>query len=164
MTFNSRFGLGEDCFALLAIYLLITRHRESETRQSFLPGHVIVSPPIDWLVKQSDHINSESIFTPHNEFPRPWYIYLYRQKSLLWQFMKYRLKQDKTAITVFGDDFTHVEKEIEKDVRKMSFYRSNNPPVLALGSWPGIALWKVKVQFTSGDEKDFSYKTEPVKD
>ena len=46
----------------------------------------------------------------------------------------------------------------------MSFYRSNKQPVLALGSWPGIALWKIKVQFTTGEEKDFSYKTEPVKD
>jgi hypothetical protein len=74
--------------------------------------------------------------------------------------MKYRLKQDKTVLATYGDDFTEMEKEIEKDVRKMSFYRSHKPPVLALGNWPGIALWKVKVQFTSGDEKDFSYKTE----
>jgi hypothetical protein len=78
--------------------------------------------------------------------------------------MKYRLKQDKKDVTIIGDDFKQVELEIEKDVRKMSFYRSNKPPVLALGAWPGIALWKVKVQFTSGDEKDFSYKTEPVRD
>jgi hypothetical protein len=78
--------------------------------------------------------------------------------------MKYTLKQDKKAVTVFGDDFKEVDKEIEKDVRKMSFYRSHQSPVLALGSWPGIALWKVKVQFTSGEEKSFTYKTEPVKD
>jgi hypothetical protein len=84
----------------------------------------------------------------------------------LWHFvnpMKYKLKQDKKDITVIGDDFTQVEKEIETDVRKMSFYRSHQPPVLALGSWPGIALWKVKVQFTTGEQKDFSYKTEPIK-
>jgi hypothetical protein len=78
--------------------------------------------------------------------------------------MKYRLKQDRTIVTTIGDDFKQIESEIEKDVRKMSFFRSCNQPVLALGSWPGIALWKVKVQFTSGDEKDFSYKTEPVRD
>ena len=78
--------------------------------------------------------------------------------------MKYRLKQDKTIVTTIGDDFKEVEKEIEKDVRKMSFYRSHKQPVLALGAWPGIALWKVKVEFTSGEERDFTYKTEPVKD
>lgn len=78
--------------------------------------------------------------------------------------MKYRLKQDKNVVTTVGDDFAQITTEIEKDVRKMSFYRSHKPPVLALGSWPGIALWKVKVLFTSGDEKDITYKTEAVKD
>ena len=78
--------------------------------------------------------------------------------------MKYRLKQDKNVVATYSDDFKEIETEIEKDVRKMSFYRSNKQPVLALGSWPGIALWKIKVQFTTGEEKDFSYKTEPVKD
>jgi hypothetical protein len=78
--------------------------------------------------------------------------------------MKYRLKQDKNLVTVCADDFAAITQEIEKDVRKMSYYRSHKPPVLALGSWPGIALWKIKVQFTSGAEKDFTYKTEPVKD
>ena len=78
--------------------------------------------------------------------------------------MKYRLKQDRNVVATYGDDFKEIETEIEKDVRKMSFYRSNKQPVLALGSWPGIALWKIKVQFTTGEEKDFSYKTEPVKD
>ena len=78
--------------------------------------------------------------------------------------MKYRLKQDRKDITIIGDDFKQIELEIEKDVRKMSFYRSHKPPVLALGAWPGIALWKIKVQFTSGDEKDFTYKTEPVRE
>ena len=78
--------------------------------------------------------------------------------------MKYRLKQDKTVVAIYGDDFAQITQEIEKDVRKMSFYRGHRPPVLALGNWPGIALWKVRVHFTSGDEKDFTYKTEPVKD
>jgi hypothetical protein len=78
--------------------------------------------------------------------------------------MKYRLKQDKNVVATYSDDFKDIATEIEKDVRKMSFYRSNKQPVLALGSWPGIALWKIKVQFTTDEEKDFSYKTEPVKD
>ena len=78
--------------------------------------------------------------------------------------MKYRLKQDRNVVATYSDDFKEITTEIDKDVRKMSFNRSNKQPVLALGSWPGIALWKVKVQFTTGEEKDFSYKTEPVKD
>lgn len=79
--------------------------------------------------------------------------------------MKYRLKQDRTVVATYSDDFKEMETEIEKDVRKMRFFRSNKQPVLALGSWPGIALWKIKVQFTTADEeKDFTYKTEPVKD
>ncbi len=78
--------------------------------------------------------------------------------------MKYRLKQDKNVVAIYSDDFKEIVTEIEKDVRKMSFYRSNKQPVLALGSWPGIALWKIKVQFTTGEEKDISYKTEQVKD
>ena len=40
----------------------------------------------------------------------------------------------------------------------------SKPPMLVLGSWPGIALWKIKVMFTTGVEKDFSYKTEEVKE
>ena len=78
--------------------------------------------------------------------------------------MKYRLKQDKNGLGIYDDNFKEMEKEIEKDVRRMSFYHKNNQPILALGSWPGIALWKIKVQFTTGVEKDFSYKTEEVKD
>lgn len=78
--------------------------------------------------------------------------------------MKYRLKQDRNVVAIYNDEFKEIEREIERDVRKMSFYQSNKPPILALDSWPGIALWKIKVQFTSGDEKDFSYKTEPVND
>jgi hypothetical protein len=78
--------------------------------------------------------------------------------------MKYRLKQDRNVVGNYSDDFKGIETEIEKDVRKMSFYRSNKPPVLALGTWPGIALWKIKVTFTTDEEKDFSYKTEPIKD
>jgi len=58
--------------------------------------------------------------------------------------MKYRLKQDRNIVATYSDDFKEIETEIEKDVRKMSFYRSNKQPVLALGSWPGIALWKIK--------------------
>ena len=78
--------------------------------------------------------------------------------------MKYRLKQDRNVVNTYSDDFKEIEKEIEKDVRKMSFYRSNKQPVLALGNWPGIALWKIKVTFTTDEEKDFSYKTEPIKE
>jgi hypothetical protein len=78
--------------------------------------------------------------------------------------MKYRLKQDRNVVAIYNDDFKEIVTEIEKDVRKMSFYRSNKQPVLVLGSWPGIALWKIKVQFTTGEEKDISYKTEQVKD
>ena len=78
--------------------------------------------------------------------------------------MKYRLKQDKNGLGIYLDNFKEIEKEIEKDVRRMSFYQSNKQPILALGSWPGIALWKIKVQFTTGVEKDFSYKTEEVRD
>ena len=76
--------------------------------------------------------------------------------------MKYRLKQDKNAVAIYPDDFKEMESEIDRDVRKMRFYQSNKQPILALGSWPGIALWKVKVQFTTGVEKDFTYKTEEV--
>lgn len=77
--------------------------------------------------------------------------------------MKYRLRAGKNDLAIYNDDFKEIEKEIERDVRKMSFYHTNKPPVLALGSWPGIALWKVKVTFTTGVEQDFSYKTEEVK-
>ena len=78
--------------------------------------------------------------------------------------MKYRLKQDRNVVGTYSDDFKEIETEIEKDVRKMSFYRSNKQPVLALGTWPGIALWKIKVTFTTDEEKNFTYKTEPIKD
>jgi hypothetical protein len=78
--------------------------------------------------------------------------------------MKYRLKHDKNIIGTFSENNKEIEQEIEKDVRKLSFYRSNKPPVLALGGWPGIALWKVKVEFTTGEEKDVTYKTEEVKE
>ena len=78
--------------------------------------------------------------------------------------MKYKLKQDRTPLAIYNSDFNGIEKEIEHDVRKMSFYHTSKPPMLVLGSWPGIALWKIKVQFTTGVEKDFSYKTEEVKE
>ena len=78
--------------------------------------------------------------------------------------MKYRLKQDKNVVAIYGDDYAQITGEIEKDVKKMSFYRSHKPPMLALGGWPGIALWKIRVEFTSGEEKEFTYKTEPVKE
>jgi len=47
-------------------------------------------------------------------------------------------------------------------VRKMSFYRSHKEPLLLMGKWPGIALWKIKVLFTTDVEKDITYKTEEV--
>jgi hypothetical protein len=73
--------------------------------------------------------------------------------------MKYRLKQDRKCCATYSDDFKEMPTEIEKDVRKMSFLPEQQAThVLALGSWPGIALWKIKVQFTTGEEKDFSYK------
>jgi hypothetical protein len=71
--------------------------------------------------------------------------------------------EGKRVIATVNDDSTEIPNEIVKDVKKMSFYRSNKDPVLALGGWPGIALWKVKVLFTTDVEKDMSYKTEEVK-
>ncbi len=78
--------------------------------------------------------------------------------------MKYRLREDRKDLAIYNEDFADIEGEIEKDVRKMSFYRSHQKPVLVLGNWPGIALWKIKVTFTTDVEKDFSYKTERVKE
>jgi hypothetical protein len=78
--------------------------------------------------------------------------------------MKYRLKQDRNVVAVYNEDFAEIENEIVKDVKKMSFYRSNKAPLLVLGKWPGIALWKIKVMFTTDVEKDISYKTEEVRD
>jgi hypothetical protein len=77
--------------------------------------------------------------------------------------MKYRLKQDRNAVAIYNEDFKEIESEIVKDVSRMSFYRSHKQPVLVMGNWPGIALWKIKVLFTTGVEKDFSYKTEEVR-
>ena len=77
--------------------------------------------------------------------------------------MKYRLREGKNDLAIYNEDFTGIEGEIEKDVSKMSFHRSHAKPVLALGHWPGIALWKIKVTFTTGAEKDLTYKTEEVK-
>ncbi len=77
--------------------------------------------------------------------------------------MKHQLRQDKRVVGTFGNQ-AEIEKAIVEDAKKMSFYRSNKPPVLALGELPGMALWKIKVEFTHGLEKDFSYKTEPVND
>ncbi len=77
--------------------------------------------------------------------------------------MKYRLMQGKNVVATFADDYTQVETEIVNHARKMSFYRSHKEPVIALGAWPGIALWKIKVTFTTDVEMDFSYKTEEVR-
>ena len=77
--------------------------------------------------------------------------------------MKYRLREGKNDIAVYNEDFADIEGEIEKNVSKMSFHRSHKKPVLALGKWPGIALWKINVTFTTGVEKDISFKTEEVK-
>jgi hypothetical protein len=78
--------------------------------------------------------------------------------------MKYRLKEATRVIAVCNEDFTEINSEIVKDVKKMSFYRSHKEPVLLMGKWPGIALWKIKVLFTTDVEKDISYKTEEVKE
>jgi hypothetical protein len=78
-------------------------------------------------------------------------------------FMKYRLREGKNDLSIYNEDFADIEGEIEKDVVKMRFHRNHSKPVLVLGHWPGIALWKVKVIFTTDLEKDFSYKTEEVK-
>ena len=78
--------------------------------------------------------------------------------------MKYRLREGKNDLAIYNEDFADIEGEIEKEVRKMSLYRSHQKPVLALGSWPGIALWKIKVTFSTGVEKDVVYKTERTKD
>jgi hypothetical protein len=78
--------------------------------------------------------------------------------------MKYRLREGKNDLAIYNEDFADIENEIEKNVRKMSRYLSHQKPVLALGSWPGIALWKVKVTFATGVESDMTYKTERVKD
>jgi hypothetical protein len=76
--------------------------------------------------------------------------------------MKYRLKEGQKVVCIC-ETTTDIEAEIEKDVKKMSFYRSHKKPALALGDWPGIALWKIKVIFTTDVEKDFNYKTEEVR-
>ena len=78
--------------------------------------------------------------------------------------MKYRLREDRKDLAIYNEDFADIESEIEKDVKKMSFYRSHKKPLLVLGNWPGIALWKINVTFTTGVEKDMSYKTERVKE
>ena len=78
--------------------------------------------------------------------------------------MKYRLREGRNDIAIYNEDFADMEVEIEKEVRKMSFYRSHTKPILVMGNWPGIALWKIKVTFTTDVEKDISYKTEEVKD
>lgn len=76
---------------------------------------------------------------------------------------KYRLLEGKRVIGIYPEDFSTMEKEIIKDVTKMSFYRSHKDPLLLMGSWPGIALWKIKVTFTTDVEKDISYKTDEVR-
>jgi hypothetical protein len=75
--------------------------------------------------------------------------------------MKHRLRQDKRIVADFNTQ-EEIEKGIVEDAKRMSFYRTSKPPVLVLGELPGMALWKIKVEFTTGVEKDFSYKTEPV--
>jgi hypothetical protein len=77
--------------------------------------------------------------------------------------MKHRLRQDKRVVAIYSNQ-AEIEKAIVEDAKKMSFYRTSKPPVLVLGELPGMALWKIKVEFTHGVEKDFSYKTEPVED
>lgn len=77
--------------------------------------------------------------------------------------MKHRLKQDKRVVAIYSTQ-AEIEKAIVEDAKKMSYYRTSKPPVLVLGELPGMALWKIKVEFTHGLEKDFSYKTEPVED
>ena len=77
--------------------------------------------------------------------------------------MKYRLREGKNDLAIYNDDFADMEGEIEKEVKKMRFYRTHNKPKLLLGSWPGIALWKINVTFTTDVEKDITYKTEEVK-
>jgi hypothetical protein len=66
-------------------------------------------------------------------------------------------------LAIYNEDFADMEGEIEKEVRRMSFYRSHKKPLLVMGNWPGIALWKIKVIFTTDVEKDITYKTEEVK-
>jgi hypothetical protein len=78
--------------------------------------------------------------------------------------MKYRLREGKNDIAVYNEDFANMEGEIEKDVKKMSFYRRHEKPRLVMGHWPGIALWKIKVTFTTDVENDITYKTEEVKE
>jgi hypothetical protein len=75
--------------------------------------------------------------------------------------MKHRLRQDKRVVADYNNQ-AEIEKGIVEDAKKMSFYRNSKPPVLVLGELPGMALWKIKVEFTHGGEKDFSYKTEPI--
>ena len=77
--------------------------------------------------------------------------------------MKYRLREGKNDLAIYNEDFANIEGEIEKEVTKMSFHRSHQKPLLALGHWPGIALWKIKVTFTTDVEKDITFKTEEVK-
>lgn len=77
---------------------------------------------------------------------------------------KYRLLEGKRVIATYPEDFSAMEKEIIKDVTKMSFYRSHKDPLLLMGNWPGIALWKIKVTFTTDVEKDITYKTDEARD
>ena len=77
--------------------------------------------------------------------------------------MKYRLREGMKDLAIYNEDFADMEGEIEKEVRRMSFYRSHKKPLLVMGNWPGIALWKIKVLFTTDVEKDITYKTEEVK-
>jgi hypothetical protein len=78
--------------------------------------------------------------------------------------MKYRLKEGRNVVLTCNPDFADIDGEIEKDVKKMSFYRSHKKPLLLMGNWPGIALWKIKVLFTTDVEKDITYKTEEVRE
>ena len=77
--------------------------------------------------------------------------------------MKYRLREGRNDIAIYNEDFADIEGEIEKEVTKMSFHRSHKKPLLVMGHWPGIALWKIKVLFTTDVEKDITFKTEEVK-
>jgi hypothetical protein len=77
--------------------------------------------------------------------------------------MKYRLRESKNDLAIYNEDSADIEGGIEKDFSRMSFHRSHTKPLLVMGCWPGIALWKIKVLFTTDVEKDITYKTEEVK-
>src|SRR3954463_12972856 len=92
--------------------------------------------------------------------PRPAHSSIFKARNNL---MKHQLRQDKRVVATYSNQ-AEIEKGIVEDAKRMSFYRTSKPPVLVLGELPGMALWKIKVEFTTGVVQDFSYKTEPVND